>query len=126
MPSSLWDQCNLDVDIIAQVERINEFYSTQNKPASDHYTESDDGNVKESGSPRAAGKVNNLQSSLQEAELVCRESLESLDDIILILNGVGDAYAEVTGRTNNLMMNCERLLEQQVNSIIFLKNSNLH
>jgi hypothetical protein len=39
--------------------------------------------------------------------------VKELDSILKTLGEVGDAYDDVTGRTNSLMVNCESLLEQQ-------------
>lgn len=59
-------------------------------------------------------KINDLQSALQDTEKACRKSLETLDGVLLVLDAISNAYDEITGRTNTLMSNCERLLEQQV------------
>lgn len=115
MPSTCWDHCNLDSAILEQVEKINEFYSSHlNNGNNSDYNDETESAEQDGTSPRATAKINSLQSALQESEAVCRNSLDTIDSIILVLNGVGEAYGEVTGRTNNLMMNCERLLEQQV------------
>jgi hypothetical protein len=115
MPSSAWDQCILDNDILEQIDKINDFYGTQSiNPNLLEFEESDATDNDGGSSPRNPARINSLQSALHNTESVCRTSMETLDGILLILTGVGDAYAEVTGRTNNLMMNCERLLEQQV------------
>lgn len=113
MPSNQWDSCTLESDLIAQIDLINQYYGDSEVISDD----SSDVAQKEINNDvaRTNGKMGgDLQQSLQEAESVCRMSLETLDNILMVLNGVGDAYAEVTGRTNTLMMNCERLLEQQV------------
>jgi hypothetical protein len=116
MPSSSWDQCTLDNDILEQIDKINDFYGNQNTNFDLLGSEETDeiGNSDGGSSPRNPARINSLQSALHNTESVCRTSMETLDGILLTLTGVGDAYAEVTGRTNNLMMNCERLLEQQV------------
>jgi len=44
-----------------------------------------------------------------------------LDGILSVLEDVSNAHADVTGRTNILMHNCENLLEQKViNNLIFI------
>ena len=61
------------------------------------------------------------QLSLVNAERVCHNFIKDLDDNLKILDEVSSSYDDVTGRTNSLMLNCEHLLEQQVNLQITLK-----
>ena len=53
-------------------------------------------------------------SALSAVESSCSSFINSLDEILGVLDEVGRAHSDVTGRTNVLMENCESLLEQQV------------
>lgn len=117
MPSHLWDQCNLDSELLAQINKLQEWHTNLGtvQPVA----------IEEGSAPDAVAssdvpvKINDLQSALQDTERACRTSLETLDGVLLVLDAISKAYDEITGRTNTLMSNCERLLEQQVSQYFY-------
>ena len=65
--------------------------------------------------------MDDLQSVLDDTESTCLHFVNELDGILSVLEDVSNAHADVTGRTNILMHNCENLLEQKViNNLIFI------
>lgn len=52
--------------------------------------------------------------TLVDVEQKCNQFLMKLDEILNILDDISLSHQEITSRTNVLMMNCESLLEQQV------------
>jgi hypothetical protein len=104
--STIWDHCIIDSELTNLIEQMT---------FKDYYFEEDDqtdDNKIESVSQKE--DLDDLQIALNDVEYSCRNSLELLDNILLVLTEVVDDYNDVTGRTNSLMMNCEKLLEQQV------------
>ena len=65
-----------------------------------------------SNKSKAQGTVDHLQISLEAAESSCKSFMAELDGILYSLGEVNVEFNDVTGRTNNLMLNCESLLEQ--------------
>lgn len=115
MVKSVWDLCYLDSEFLAQIESINSI--STNKSSCNSLKASPE--VTEKIGVGAISSICNLQDSITEAENACTNSLILLDNILTVLNDVSSAYSDVTGRTNNLMINCETLLEQQVSHISF-------
>ena len=112
--SSIWDVCQLDNDLQSAIDELKA--SSQQSTSSITVTtlSSDTQQGKSDiGGAFHEGGIFVLQSTLTDAEAACRESIDTLDSILNDLSKVSAAYSDVTGRTNNLMTNCENLLEQQ-------------
>ena len=116
MISTAWEICVLDNSVLECLDTI--------KSHSKHYSCREIVAQKTSiGIVNSSGSIgeDDLQSSLVGAEHSCKAFITELDDILKTLDEVSVAHADVTGRTNSLMMNCENLLEQQVFSSLILK-----
>jgi len=124
---SVWDSCILEVEeggLIASFCKASpapasSSSSSSSSTAAESRTDSkastvgnDDGDELEV--PEIAhSNVDSLQQSLEAAELSCRSFRQELDGILYTLGEVSVEFNDVTGRTNNLMLNCEALLEKQ-------------
>eukprot|EP01041_Mallomonas_annulata_P006587 gene6587-13326_t len=111
MPEA-WDlYCSLDYEQQEFIDSISKIVLAQKLDGERPCTSSD-----EVGSPHHRDgdkQIDGLQHILTEADSSCRIFISELDKVLSVLDDVATAYADVTGRTNNLMINCENLLEQQ-------------
>ena len=116
--ASVWDICALSGEEELHVESLLSMQPDgESAPSSSSSRPSSSADYPRSPDTSAAGTrsayVDVLQSSLSSTELSCRSFIEELDKILYALGEVSTEFNDVTGRTNNLMMNCEALLEQQ-------------
>ena len=123
--SFIWDQCQLDNSIAASLTTLNELLhpeSVSNSTTHDSIgaTTLKNGSLLDSKASSTAVEVPLLgsqKSALTDAEHSCKVFLEELDALLTLLTGISNSHVDVTGRTNNLILSCENLLEQQVNKI---------
>lgn len=114
---SAWDYCNLDEEQLGCIEEVKHVYdaaiaspTAQSNPSS---TSSSNNDILEA----LTGSEYDAYMSLREIEASCREFLSQIDEALKLLENISVAYDDVTSRTNVLMVNCEALLEQQVECI---------
>lgn len=123
----IWDHCRLDDQISHSLKALHD--SIQSRQENGHnrdYDNSKETNNQKPPMPITATTIvvdvksvneSNLgtqKSALSEAENTCQDFLRELDDLLLVLSGISTAHSDVTGRTNNLIVSCENLLEEQV------------
>ena len=113
--SDIWELCTPDSDQLSLIENLEVGTKFSNIIWESVSTSNDSPNL---SYPKEEG-VDDLQSVLDSAESSCSKFISELVSTLSILDDVANAYSDVTGRTNNLMINCENLLEQQV-SLIYL------
>jgi hypothetical protein len=116
--ASVWDFCVLEPsqsDLIEDIEKSFErnYFGC---PSSSGALSLDRLKIdtKKTLTPLRSG-IDGLQVSLFNAESSCSNFMGELDTILHTLGEISNFHADVTGRTNSLMTNCENLLEQQVN-----------
>lgn len=106
---SLWEYCDIDdvqihnLDVISKsLEEIDLSYSVSITQSSGE-VECNENNPHR-----------NILRCLHSVEASCGEFIQQLDEILTVLDDISRAHNDVTGRTNDLMTNCESLLERQV------------
>ena len=144
---SVWDYCHLDPSFVEEFEHLQEdlleFHttspSTTNKDFFHQSSSSTPSTIPSSSS--ASKHTTTIPSNVENQIIVqnttsqgiglmtlshcaeindaCRQSLESLDSVLLMIQDVKSAYFDVTGRTNSLVQKCETLLDQQVSFFNF-------
>jgi hypothetical protein len=124
--SSIWDYCVLDAPTTILLQNLENFTSSNSKAispdgeatssSSGSKSPSKRGSSTQTVSPAAISNsgIDGLQESLISSEISCRSFMTELDSLLHTLGEVSSLHNDVTGRTNNLMFNCENLLEQQV------------
>jgi hypothetical protein len=120
--ASVWDFCVLDA---AQLELMHEIEKSLGKsfdscPSSSGALSVSRQLAMETNNmiPVSQTGIDGLQNALLGAESSCADFMNELDDILKTLGEISGSHADVTGRTNNLMLNCENLLEQQVSRLL--------
>jgi len=121
---SVWDSCHLQQEEQGFLASCCKTIHVSSSSSSSHSAESrtegqvstvgNDDDMEELELPVVTeSNVDSLQQSLEAAELSCRTFRQELDSILYTLGEVSVEFNDVTGRTNNLMLNCEALLEKQ-------------
>ena len=121
---SVWDSCHLQQEeqgfLASYCKTIHVSSSSSSSHSAESRTEGqvstvgNDDDIEELELPVVTeSNVDSLQQSLEAAELSCRTFRQELDSILYTLGEVSVEFNDVTGRTNNLMLNCEALLEKQ-------------
>ena len=109
---SLWEYCALDTGVLHRLDSVETSFDQELEKigvndVAHGFGSTNNIDVKENGV--IAELLNCLVSSDEEITSFVNE----LDGIIAILDVVSSQHSDVTSRTNNLMLNCESLLEQQ-------------
>lgn len=114
MQNSVWEYCSLNPDLAVDVE---EFQIKLNNRWSNKANQ--DKNSLELASTSSSTlhdkrhSMAHMQELLEACDHSCRDSLESLDQLLTTIHGIKTSYYDVTSRTNSLMSKCESLLEEQ-------------
>ena len=119
---SLWESCeptNEQLSDLLEIENIIRLSSSSFPPSSSSHNElisSSSSSSLTSPSYPSHHQHNNFTKflTLVDVEKKCNQFLMKLDEILNILDDISLSHEEITSRTNVLMMNCESLLEQQV------------
>lgn len=118
--SSIWDLCAVDDTQLAEIlkyeqEILQMGKNSQTNSVNDINTSTN----LDSALECSDSGIDGLQAVLLNTESSCHNFMNELDHTLEMLCKVASSHSDVTGRTNSLMLNCENLLEQQVQ--IFLK-----
>jgi len=106
---SLWEYCALDTGVLHRLDSV--------EPSFDHeeYKEREvaasNGPSSNSKNASTNGVIDELLNCLVNSDEQISAFVNELDGIIEILDVVSSQHSDVTSRTNNLMLNCESLLE---------------
>lgn len=102
----IWEYCVADEQ---QMELFTVLQSQHEALSSSEYNNE----TAEGAFVAPAAPNSRLISALNDAEEHCRHFIAELDGILTGVDAMTNAYGEVTARSNNLMSNCETLLEEQ-------------
>lgn len=108
---SLWEYCALDTGVLHRLDSVEPSVSHE-LPKEKEITTSD-GTVDSNININTNGVIEDLLDCLVSSDEQISAFVNELDGIIEILDVVSSQHSDVTSRTNNLMLNCESLLEQQ-------------
>ncbi len=120
---SIWDLCNLASDELALASTVCDPPSRAISSSIEAKTHAELNDLQDKcnsfdclGSQYVSeSSVDVFHKLLVASEIDCRKFRQELDSILITLGEVSLEFDDVTGRTNNLMLNCEALLEQQHN-----------
>ena len=107
-----WDTSVLD---IIQLNMISKYESLISENSESTLTEFNDFAIGiDFSTSQSDYEIEVMKTMLTDDEKCCREFIDKIDEVLLILSTLSTSYSDVTGRTNTLMRSCEDLLEQQV------------
>ncbi len=122
----IWDYCQLDDRIASDMASLQELLRDPNnstnsvKDTLQVVTNCGGADsllpIDNSGAGISINEMNlgSQKSALSEAESTCKTFLTELDELLALSSAIASSHLDVTGRTNNLILSCENLLEQQV------------
>ncbi len=121
MSLSIWDVCSLDSEQEACIRALKDASRFQPAPDAPDVKQANNQTAVESSSVNDNAILQEIdpeiiftKKNLISSEQACKQFITELDDLINILGKITSCHDDVTSRTNNLMRNCEDLLDRQV------------